>query len=295
MAIKNLFHRIKRERSAYFFILPTLILSLTLLFYPLTQGVWLSFFKANLRAQNWVGFKNYWDLMNSPMFWLTLKNTFILVAILVPLLICFSLILASLILKFNRYLQTFFRATFYLPTISSGIVMAMVWLWIFEPTYGLLNYLLSLFGVPPVIWLGTVNPARFSVAFVVFTWLLGSTLILYLAALSAIPKTIYEAAEMDGAGILQKFFKVTIPLVMPMTLYLLVTSTIGAFQIWEAVYLLTAGGPAYGTTTLAYRIYYLGFRYYRFGQASSYAVILLIIVFSIAFFQFRHLRKEVEF
>ncbi len=295
MEIGKLLHRIKKERSAYVFILPTLLLTLTFLLIPMVQGSRLSFFRADLKQETWLGLQNYFDLFQDSLFWLELKNTLIITGVLVPLIVSFSLLMASLILKFNKRLQMFFLASFYLPVVMSGIIVSMVWLWIFNPTYGLLNYLLSLVGIEPVIWLGQVNSARFAVIIVVFTWLIGADIILYLAAISAIPRTIYEAAMIDGTNIYQKFFKITIPLVMPMTLFILVTTTMGTFQIWEAVYLLTRGGPAYTTTTIAYRIYQLGFRYFRFGQASTQATVLLIIVFSVSFIQFKYLSQKLEF
>lgn len=295
MEIRKILHRIKKERSAYFFILPTFLLIFIFLFIPLIQGIRLSFFSVSLKEQTWVGLQNYLELFQDSVFWLELKNTLIIAGLLVPLLIGFSLLIASLILKFNNKLQSFFRAAFYLPVVTSGIVMSMVWLWIFNANYGLLNYLLSLINIGPIIWLGERNPARLAVVIVVFSWLLGVNIILYLAALSAIPKYIYEAAILEGTNWWQMFYYITFPLVMPMTLYLLITSTMGAFQIWEAIYLLTGGGPAYSTTTIAYRIYQLGFLYFRFGQASAQAVILLIIIFSVSFLQFRYLHKKLEF
>ncbi len=291
----RILHRMRKAKSAYFFIMPTLLLVSIFTFYPLVQGIRLSFFKAGLRKRTWVGWQNYIDLFQDPLFWLELKNTLIIALILVPLVVVTSLLVASLIQRFKKPLQIFFRGAFYLPVVTSGVVISMVWIWIFNPTFGLLNYVLSFAGIEPVMWLGEPNPARFAVIILVLSWSLGGNIIYYSAALSAIPKTMYEAAVIDGAGPLQKFFKITIPLVMPMTLFILMMTSIGAFQIVEAVFILTGGGPAYATTTVAFRIYQLGFRYFRFGRASVQAVILLLIVFSFAVVQFRYLHKKLEF
>lgn len=295
MEIGSVLYRVKKERSAYFFIMPIFLAIIVFTFVPLVLGVRLSFFQAGLREQVWVGFKNYSEMFQDPIFWLELKNTLIIASTLIPLSVGFSLLIAALILRFGPSLRSFFRGAFFLPGVVSGVVISMVWIWIFNPLYGLLNYMLGLVGIAPVIWLGETNPARFAVIILLFSWSLGGNVLLYSAALSAIPKTMYEAAVVDGANVLQRFFKITVPLVLPMTLYILMIASMGAFQVVEAVFVLTGGGPAYSTTTIAFRIYQLGFRYFRFGQASARGVILLIIIFSFSFVQFRYLSKKLEF
>lgn len=295
MGVKRILHRIKKERAAYLFVAPLSFFVFVFTFLPVVQGIRLSFFEVSLKEATWVGLKNYSEMFGSPFFWMEIRNSFIFVGLLVPFTIGFSFLIASLISKFGNIFQSLFRAAFYLPTVVSGIVMSIVWLWIFEPTYGLLNYLLSLVGLSPVLWLAEINLARLSIVIVVFSWVLGGNVILYLAALSAIPKTFYEVSEIDGANWWKKLIYISVPLVMPMTLYLTIIATIGGFMVWQAIYMLTKGGPAYGTTNIAYHIYQLGFLYFKFGEASTQAVILLIIVFSIAFTQFKYLSKKLEF
>jgi len=291
----NLFHRIWKERSAYFFILPTLIGFLFFSLKPLIEGIRLSFYEANLRQQVFIGLDNYSKVFQDPFFWLSLKNTFLFVVVLVPLILFISLFIALVISKLSSFWQSFFKGAFYLPAVSAGVVMSLVWLWIFNSTYGLFNYILSIFHILPITWLGDDNPARVAIIIVVISWVVGMKIILYSSALAAIPKSIYEASEIDGANSWQKFWNITWPLITPMTIFLLVTLTIGISQIWEAIFLLTGGGPHYATTSLVLRIYQLGFLYFRFGEASVYAVVLLMIVFTIAFFQFRYLNKKLEF
>jgi len=286
---------VKRERWAYFFILPTLFLISIFLFKPVVESVRLSFYRASLKTQTFIGIQNYANLIGDRIFWLELKNTLIIVSLLVSLMISLSLLISVTVVNLSLRWQSFYRAAFYLPAVSAGIVTSMVWLWMFNPAYGLLNYMLSLVGLGPVIWLGHPDWARLSIVFVVLSWTIGANIILYLAALMGIPKSIYESAEIDGANPVQKFFRITLPLIMPTTLYILIMTTIGAFQIWEVVYLLTGGGPAYQTMTFVYRIYQLGFLYFRFGEASAHATILLMIIFAISFFQFRYLKRELEF
>lgn len=291
----SLWHRIRKERSAYFFIAPTFLLTSLFLFGPVAESIRLSFYKASLREQTFVGVRNFVKLLEDPIFWLEIKNTLVIVYLFVPLVIGMSLLIAITLVKLSNRWQTIYRAAFYLPAVSAGVVMTMVWRWIYNPSFGLLNYLLSLVDLGPVIWLGRPNWARFCVVTVVLGWTLGTNVILYMAALMGIPKSIYESAEIDGAGSMQKFFRISLPLVAPTTLYILVISTIGAFQIWEAIYLLTGGGPAYSTTTFVYRIYQLGFLYFDFGTASAHATVLLAIIFTISFFQFRFLKRKLEF
>lgn len=293
--MKSLWHRMKRERWAYFFILPSLFLISVFLFKPVVEGIRLSFYKANLRGQIFIGMQNYVNLVKDHIFWLELKNTLIIVSLLVSLIISLSLLISVTIVNLSLRWQSFYRAAFYLPAISAGIVTSMVWLWIFNPAYGLLNYILSFIGLGPIIWLGHPGWARFSVVLVVLSWTIGVDIILYLAALMAIPKSIYESAEIDGANFIEKFFRITLPLIMPTTLYILITTFIGAFQIWEVIYLLTGGGPAYQTMTFVYRLYQLGFLYFRLGEASTHATFLLMIIFAVSFLQFRFLKRELEF
>jgi len=293
--VKTVIHRIKKERSAYLFILPTFLFFIFFLFKPIIDGIRLSFYDVGLTDKTWCGFKNYLNLLNDKIFYMQIKNTFIIASLLIPLLILISLLISLVLVRLNNFLRSFYRAAFYLPAVSSGVVITMVWLWIFNPNYGLLNYLLSIVGIQPIIWLGEANPARISVVIVVFTWIIGTNIILYISSLLAIPQSIYDASDIDGVNSWQKFIYITLPLISPTTLFLLVTNTIGAFQIWEAVYLLTKGGPSYATTTFVYRIYQLGFRYFKFGLASAHAVILLIIIFLISFFQFKYLSKQLEY
>lgn len=285
----------KRDKSAYLFLLPAFLFATIFLFIPLGQGVYLSFFKAGITTKEFVGLGNFAKMGSDPLFWVEIRNTIVFVVGLVVLNLSITLFIAVAIHRLSNFLQSFFRLAFYLPGVCAGVVTSMVWIWIFNPDFGLLNYLLGLIGVPPVYWLSEPDTARLAVIVVVCTWMLGSHIILFLAALNAVPEHLYEAARIDGANVVQRFFYITIPLIMPMTVYILVTTTVGAFQIWEGIYMLTAGGPAHATTNIVYRVYQLGFRYFRFGEAAAHGVLLLMIIFPIAFIQFRYLSKKLEF
>jgi len=286
---------LKRDRSAYLFILPAFLFAAIFTFIPLGQGLYLSLFKAGITEREFVGLRNFVKMASNPFFWSEIKNSFILVGGLVVLNLSLSLFIAIAIYRFRNSLQSFFRLAFYLPAVCAGVVTSMVWLWIFNPHFGLLNYLLSLVGIAPVYWLSVAGTARLAVVVVVCTWTLGADIILFLAALNAVPEMLYDAAKIDGASSLQRFFYITIPLIMPMTVYVMITLTIGGFQIWAAIFMLTAGGPAHATTNIVYKLYQLGFGYFKFGEASAYGVLLLFIIFPIAFLQFRYLSKKLEF
>lgn len=262
---------------------------------PLVEGVRLSFFEASIKQQTFIGFGNYIRMWGDPIFWRAMGNTVFYVVFMVPFILTVPLLIALISTKMSRAAQSFFRAAFYLPVVSAGVVMSMVWMWIFDSYFGVANYFLSLVGMDPVLWLATPMTSRLAVCIVQLTWSMGIPLILYLSALAAIPKVVYEAAAIDGAGPFSRFFKITLPLIMPTVVYLLVIETIGRFQTLSAIMLMTAGGPAYSTTSIVYRLYQLGFSFYRFGEASAYGTLLLVVSFIVAFFQFRYLNKRLEF
>jgi multiple sugar transport system permease protein len=182
-----------------------------------------------------------------------------------------------------------------LPVVASGVVLSMVWLYIYHPTYGLLNYLLSLVGVSPIPWLGTTETALPSLAAVVISWTIGQPLIIFLAGLGGIPQDLYDAASIDGADGWQQFWKVTLPLLVPTTLFVLVTQTINVFQVFVVVLLMTKGGPVNSTQTIVYRIWETAFTFFKFGYASAMGVVLLVLVSVVAVVQFRLLGREVEY
>jgi multiple sugar transport system permease protein len=171
----------------------------------------------------------------------------------------------------------------------------MVWLYIYNPTYGLLNYLLSQVGIGRVEWLGRTETALPSLALVVVSWTIGQPLILFLAGLAGIPQDLYDAAMIDGAGGWAKFWHVTLPLLKPTTLFVLVTQTIGVFQVFVVVLLMTRGGPVNATQTIVYRIYETAFTFFQFGYASAMGAVLLLIVGLVAIAQFKLLGQEVEY
>lgn len=301
---KSLLQRIWDARTAYLFILPAYIPFLIFVVYPLVDGLRLSFYEAGINKAKWkfVGFQNFIRLFTTDnVFQIALWNTLLFVVIVVPVTLVFTIFIAVIVYPLPKVPQSFIRMAFYMPVVSGGVILSMVWIWIFNRDFGLLNYLLDaigfyrLTGMEKIGWLALTETALPSLALVVISWTLGQPLILFLAALGGIPEELYDAAKIDGANSWQVFWKITLPLLKPTTLFNLVTQTIGVFQVFVVVLLMTSGGPANATQTIVFRIYENGFIFYKYGYAAAMGVVLLIIVGAVAYFQFKFLGSEIEY
>ena len=299
---RNFINRMWEGRWGYVFIAPAIIPFVIFTAIPLLQGLWLSFYKAGINPNKWefIGTKNYVDLLvNDPVFPTAIKNTFLFVVGVVPAAMIICLFVAVLIYPLSQRKQTFFRAAFYMPVVSAGVVLAMVWVYIYSQEYGLLNYAFEATGLLNLLndgekigWIAKPDTALISLAIVVLSWSLGQPLILFLAGLGAIPETLYDAAKIDGANSRQTFWRITLPLLRPTILFVLVVLTIAVFQVFVVVQLMTLGGPANSTQTIVYQIWVSAFTKFKFGYASAMAVILLAIVSVLAAIQFKLLDKQ---
>ncbi|MBY0202615.1 MULTISPECIES: sugar ABC transporter permease [Paenibacillus] len=281
---------------AYLFILAPVLLFLVFTMYPVLTALVMSFQKYNIMNSTWVGLDNYERLVKDETFWKSIKNTVIFTLGTVPVNILITFVLSYFIFQMKSKWQTFFKATLYLPAVASGVTISIVWLAIFDPTdSGLLNRFLGFFGLDPVIWLGQSGTALFSL--ILMNWLgsHGAGIILYLAAMGGIPKSLYEAADIDHASGWTQFSKITWPLLKPTTLYLLVTGVITSFQVFISVYLMTQGGPNFATTTIAYLIYETAFKFYEFGLASAQSFVLAVIIIVISVIQFKYFSSDIEY
>ncbi|KAA8785677.1 sugar ABC transporter permease [Paenibacillus amylolyticus] len=281
---------------AYLFILAPVLLFLVFTLYPVLTALVMSFQKYNIMNSTWVGLDNYERLVKDETFWKSIKNTVIFTLGTVPVNILITFVLSYFIFQMKSKWQTFFKATLYLPAVASGVTISIVWLAIFDPTdSGLLNRFLSFFGLDPIIWLGQSGTALFSL--ILMNWLgsHGAGIILYLAAMGGIPKSLYEAADIDHASGWTQFSKITWPLLKPTTLYLLVTGVITSFQVFISVYLMTQGGPNFATTTIAYLIYETAFKFYEFGLASAQSFVLAVIIIVISVIQFKYFSSDIEY
>lgn len=267
----------------FLFITPPFIGLLVFMLYPLLNSLYMSLTTFNFgQPAEFTGIDNYKRaLANDPLVWKTLGNTFY-AALGVPLGIIVALFIAMLLDRKLRG-RNFFRMLFFLPTICSIVALAMIWQWIFNADFGLLNYYLSELGMSPPAWLVDENWAMIAIVIQGIWGGMGVSIILYLAALSNVPTSLYEAAIVDGANAWNKFRHITLPGISPVTFFILVTSLIAALQDFPRFQLLTGGGPNYSTTTIVYYLYNVAFDYSEMGYASAIAwftgaIIMIVIV-----------------
>lgn len=291
------FHRLRltrQEKVAWLFILPLMvpmmiywvIPSLASLYYSLTNY-------SVIMETKWVGLANFKAMAEDDMFWRSLWNSAYFTVANIPLVVVVGLALA-LAVNARIRARNFFRITFYLPMVTSTIALSMVWLWLFDPTFGLLNALLIALRLPPQLWLQSTSQAMPSIVLMSVWGSVGGTMLIYLAGLQGIPESLYEAAKVDGANTVQVFWFVTLPLLAPVTLYVLVTSIIGSFQIFGPIYAMTGGGPAFATTTFVHQIYINGFRYFNMGYASAQSWVLFIILLGLSIVNLRLMTGGME-
>lgn len=280
----------------YLYLIPFAVFFLTFVVYPIFRGLQVSF--ANWEIVNppvYVGWENYRRLlMADPLFLKTLRNTVGYVVMYVPLGILLPMVLAELL--YEPILgRTFFRSSFALPIMVSVSATGLIWGWFLNPTFGLLNYYLELVGLPGQDWLSQTQNAMRAVVLVSLWWGIGWNMILFLAGRQEIPEHLYEAARIDGAGLWALFRHITIPGLMPTTLFVSVTTIIGSFQVFGQVLTLTQGGPGDATRTVSLFIYSNGFLYFKMGYASAAAWILFLVVGVFTVLQFRLLRSRLNF
>jgi multiple sugar transport system permease protein len=294
--IKALAQEIRKGKSGYLFIAPGYIAFIAFMLIPLLFAISLSFYKSSfdISAREFVGFQQYVQLFKDKVFIKALVNTVEYTLVIVPATVILSMVIALLVDPLSLKAQAFFRGAFYIPGVAGGVVLSVVWLWIFNPTYGLLNFILGFFGMEPVTWLASAPYSFWAVCAVVLTFTVGQPIILFLAGLAGIPQDIIDAATVDGASDLQKTFFVRLPLLRPVLLFVLATQTIQVFQLWEVIYMLTNGGPYNTSNSLVFLIFQTAFMNAKYGKASAIGVVLLVIILFFTFIQLR-LWKDTDF
>jgi len=290
----------RNERSrilfCYLMILPILALFFVLRVFPILKTFWMSFFDWKLVGQEhpFLGLGNYLMLFQDDQFLLALKNTFLYAGASVVICFLISLPIAVALAK-KMPLTGLYQAIYFLPYITPLVPMSVAWKWIYDPMYGILNYILSFFGIGRVGWLIYPDIALWALIIMNVWKNLGYNIVLLMVGLKNISPVYYEAASIDGAYGWKKFLYITWPLLKPITLYVLVTSTINAFNVFTQVYVMTLGSqaaPGRAVRVLLYDIYENGFRYFRLGYASAEAVVLTIIVIALTLIQFKYIKTE---
>jgi multiple sugar transport system permease protein len=289
--------RLERGEALLFYvlILPWLINFLVLSLGPVISALYLSLTSYDIvNPPTFVGLANYQQLFaGDPLFLQALRVTAVWVFAGVPLRLIVALIFAILL---NQKLMGigFFRTVFYLPSVVSGVAVALLWMWVLQPQFGLLNYFLGLLGIPGPQWLS--SPTWALPGFIVMSlWSTGATMIIFLAGLQGIPLDLYEAAAIDGAGRLREFWSITVPMITPVILFNLVIQIINSFQVFTQAFIMTNGGPVNATLFYVLLLYRVAFQYNQMGYASAMAWILFVIILVLTALVFRSSGRWVHY
>lgn len=291
---------IKQYGWGYVFILPSLATFALFTFVPFVWSFIISFQQFSLvRGGRWVepiyaNYVNAFTMLNG-IFTTAIGNTIYYTIVTVTANILIGLILASLIQPLGNRLRTFFRSAYYLPAVTSTLIIGLTWAYIFNAQWGFANWLLRLVNLPPVRWLSNPDIALNSITLSAVLTMPATAIVLFSAAMGSIPQELYEAADLDGANPIQKWWSITVPLVKSTTLYLTVLYTIASFEVFERIYVMVPSGVGNSTQTIVTQIYNNGFKEFDFGIAAAQAFVLFIMIAIVAVFQFRLLRSDVEY
>lgn len=281
---------------AVMFLAPSILLFGIFLFYPLIKSVYLSVHSTTPRGDvaKFIGLRNFEKLFDSGHFLNSLWVTFEFMLFTVPTSIVLALILAAICRTHLRGTKVF-RFIFSLPLAISVSTGSVIWMVLFHPTLGTLNYLLQAAGLPAVQWLTDPNWSLISISIMTIWMNLGFLFILLLGGMEGVPEDIYESAKMDGAGPMRTFVQLTLPLISPTIFFASVTSMIGAFQSFGQIHILTKGGPMNSTNVLVYNLYQDAFVNFRFGSGSAQALVLFVLILILTIIQFKFGEKKVHY
>lgn len=281
----------RRHVTAYGFLSAALVVFAVFSWYPIVRGVVLSFQQVNfVTSPDWVGWENFERLFADPLFGVAWRNTFYFTVL--ALVIGFGVpFLTAVVLNELRHAKGYFRLLVYLPVMLPPVVTALLWKWFYDPGPGLFNSVLRGLGLPTSQWLDSSSTSMISLVLVI-TWAnMGSATLIYLAALQTIPGELYEAADLDGAGILKKIWHVTIPQTKFVILMLLLLQVVATMQIFTEPFVMTGGGPEESTVTVLLLLYRYAFYYNDFGTASALSLILFAVLGVFSFLYLKITRK----
>ena len=287
--VHSSFHQV---RAPLLFLTPNMLIFFIFIILPAVSGLRMAFYDWSILGdKSLVWFNNFSELGGDKMFWRSLGNTLRYVLLVVPLLTASALAVALLVSGQGRF-EGFFRGFYYIPTMLSFVIVGIIWRWLLGDEIGLVNYLLRLFGGKGVKWLTTPAMANSSLIFITVWAQTGFYMVMFVGGLQAIPDSLFEAAEIDGASPFQIFAEIKLPMIRPTMLVVLVLATINAFKAFELIFVLTKGGPGVSTKFLVQTIYQIAFEEDRMGYASSMAIVLMLVIGLLTMLQFRMNRKE---
>ncbi len=283
--------------AAYIFIAPLTLGIFIFYVFPFLQNVWFSFNDVNkFNIATFTGLDNYQALLTNKEFWQSFGNTLKYVLVTVPVGLCLSLITAAL-LNTGIKGKSLYRTLYFLPSVTMGAAVAMVWKWIFNGQMGILNSFLKWLGLPAQEWLTSPSIAPYSVMVVGIWMTVGYNMIILLAGIQGISKNYYEAASIDGAGPIKQFFKITIPMLTPTIFFVMITSIISGFQVFDTIYMMIGKtNPAYETTQSVVMMFYRNaFDYGHKGYASAISIVLFLVIMVVTVIQMVGQKKWVNY
>jgi len=302
MKKKSIFIKLNDQKWSFLFIAPVVILFVVFVLGPVIASFYWSFTEYNgINAPKWVGLANYRNIFtNDPRFWKSIRNTIFYTVGVIPMGVALSLLLAIGVDQKIK-LKNFFRSMYFIPSVTSVIALSVIWKWLFAGgKYGLINSALIFMGFKPVDWL--MSPTWTLPAIMIMSiWAgIGYNMILFLAGLSTIPSTVYEAADIDGAGAWDKFWHITLPLLKPTMVFVVIMGFITSFQVFEQIYIMTEsefgiGGVLDSALTVVAYMYEMGFRKFHMGYASALGYIVFAVVFVITIINIRFVKSKIEY
>jgi multiple sugar transport system permease protein len=281
------------DRAAWWFVAPALLVIAVFFFFPIVAAFLISltdfdiYALADLANLRFVGLGNYLKLLQTPLFWQALGNTLYFVVAGVPLSIGASLGAALLLHSKLARFKPFFRTALFAPVVTTLVAVAVIWRYLFNTRYGLLNYALGGLGIDPIDWLGDPHWAMPAIILFAVWKNFGYNMIIFLAGLQSIPEELYEAARIDGASVWRQFASVTLPMLSPVVMLVGILTIAGYFQLFAEPYVMTQGGPLQSTVSVLYFMYEEGFKWWNLGSASAVAFILFLLIFAVTALQLR--------
>lgn len=294
--MSNTIKKINKKYLFLLFIVPALIMNFIFFLVPLIQAFGMSFFDWPVLGETtFIGFENYINLFQDRQFWSSVWFTIIYILLVTPSIFIVAFLLALLVNKKIKGM-TIFRSIYFTPVVISMVSSSLMWLWIFNDLYGVLNYYLVNLNIisSPINWMGQASTSLPAITFMITWKMAGFTMVILLAGLQGIPEEVYEASHIDGATKLQQVQYITIPLLRSSIVLSLIVSILGSALAFDQFLIMTRGGPSESTMSVVHRIYNTSFRYFDLGYGASMTILLLIVLILLSIFQFKFLKNPLE-